>query len=339
MNNKINNTLPISRSMAFLRRDYTLNEERIFLNMCILAKCQLDADGKYSGEFGEIITVKNTKGQPILYEVNFYISKILNAKNKDGKAYKNYDIIRSAFKSFNTKHIFALAPNGIDWIDLPPFAMSLSNIREGVVKTTITPQIWNMFTNTSQTYNKLDMIIAYKLSALYSLRLYEMFGGLDKPLEININTFKEYYKLENAYKNNNDFLKRVVFKAIQDLANEEIYIPVQINRNGSGKTSEIKSVTVYPEIHKKNLLKGVKQYGINRFLNEDECSAAQNIFTEQEIINNIETFLYVKWQTKSNLSKKITELSQKSKDKENPKGWIISTLKSIPKISIKSLID
>lgn len=334
-----NITTPISRPMAFLRRDYTLNEERIFLNTCILAKSPLDESGHYKGDFGEVTVVKDPKGKPTMIEAVFYVSKIMGGDVKKGNAYKHYDEIRKAFKSYNLKHLYALAPNGVDWIDVPPFAMTLSNIKDGKIYTKTLPEVWNLFVNAGGSYNRINAVAAYRLSSRYALRIYEMFSGLDKPLTMMTPTLKECFCHENRYKNNKDFLKRVIYRSISDLAAEGIVIPIEVNKEGNHKTAPVKSITFYPDNdnNKQKLIVAARKYGLRQYLGEKETACLLHVFEEKEIINNLDLFLYVKWRSQVDLCKKIEELSSKSAGKDNPKGWIISVLKSIPPRKISPL--
>lgn len=332
------NLASISRSMAFLRRDYTLNEERIFLNTCILARCNLDGDGKYSGEFGDVSAIRDGNGIPVIYEMTFNAKKIMGADVKDGAAYKQYDKIREAFRSYNRKHLYALAPNGVDWIDLPPFAITLSDIRGGKIYTKVLPEVWELFASAGGFYNRIDMVVAYRLSSQYSLRMYEMFGSLDHPLEVNIGTLKQYWKLEDSYRNNNDFLRWIVYKSFGDLAKENIFIPFTVNRAGKGRTARIKSITIYPHSNRGDLICAARRQGVDKFLGHEEAALLLRYFRTDEVVNNIDVFLHLKWRTKENFTAKIVELAEKARDKRNPRGWIIDTLRGLPSRPVPPLV-
>ncbi|MBR1637384.1 MAG: replication initiation protein [Bacteroidales bacterium] len=334
-----NQTAIVCRKMTELRRNYTVTEERIFLNTCILAKCPRDKKGNYSGYFGEVCAPEDDKS---IIELTFFIKNLLPEQNSETPN-KNYETIRKAFNSFSHKCIYALAPNGRDWIQIFPFSMIVSNTNSGKVHVQMIPSVWKAFTCSDGEYNRISAEILLRLHSKYSIKIYGRFASLNRPITFNIETFKQWMCLENKYNSNKDFIKRAIQKAFGEINHQGVLLTYEINRNGNGRTSQITSITVYPEpSDDRDTIAAVKKYGLKTFLGEEETNLLLTIFSENELCRNIKTLISAKWsqasfESQNGFKDLLEQTIKQSKHKTNPKGWIVTTLKNLPQRKINPL--
>ncbi len=316
----------VDRGLMQLKRDFTLIEERIFLNTAILTHCPLNEDGIYIGEYGMVERIVNKDGVVKLYEVKFNADILLGNGAKDGKRYNNVQIIKNSFQTYNKNHLYFYLEEAKVWVEAPPFAIIVGDVKNNIITASIMPEVWELYRGVNKTYNRIELKTAFRLQSHYSLRMLELFCSLDRPITYSIQKLKEMFCCEEKYIKNKDFLNRVIFKGFKDLEKEGYCFPFTVNR---GTKQKVESITINPCIIKTNIRKTLNTYGIQIYFTKEELDEIEKNFTKEEIIKNIKTFTYVKWHTNVSLTEKMRELNEKSKSRSNPKGWIISILRSI----------
>ena len=88
-----------------------------------------------------------------------------------------------------------------------------------------------------------DMAVAMKLRSTYSMRFFEVMSGQSKPLEITVPDLRKMFRLENKYDKINDFQRRVLKAAREELDRVSPY-SFEYTPNFIGKN--IVSYTFYP---------------------------------------------------------------------------------------------
>lgn len=199
------------------------------------------------------------------------------------------------------------------------------------MKFEIHEDVFNAIFEFAKGYRQFELKTILSLKSIYSMRLYELISKQTSPKIYSIETLKYIFELENKYKKNNDFIKRIIEPAQQELNEKSPYsfdwkpnegrtithitfIPKKITTNQDDKLEEKRlSKRINPSmIISKEITKTLKEY---------------YDFTDQEIKNNI-PFLK-EYITHLDLKNKLSELKRRSETepKTTKQRWIIGILK------------
>lgn len=307
--------------------DFSVYEKRIMYRLVELAQCELKGlkmkDNLY--KISPTITGR---------EIQMPVSAILKDETD-----KNYDIAKRAFKSLATK--------GVEYEDEKIW--SFTNIitcpkikkGEGIAIFNVFDEIWKCILNFTKGYKKYELATAMSFKSVYSMRFYELLSGQTTPLSLSVEDILERFKLKGQYKRISNFEEKILKVAQRELDEsspysftfERITIPSR-GRQGykiTGYTFIPKFIhkNRAPELEKKELQAkignitgqfGMLDKGVNDYL-------LYNIgFTKDEINTNKDLFLMAQKQL-SDFIEILSYLNGKSREKTNPKGWIINAIK------------
>jgi plasmid replication initiation protein len=297
------------------RYDFSVDEKRILYR--IVELCQAQLEGKKMD--------KNFKiDQSLFGDCNIVlpVSSFLPDDNE------NYTRVKKALislrgKTINCEDEDTWRPVGI--IEKPVFH------KKGFVSFEIQPQIFEAILDFSKGYRKLELQTAMSFNSIYAMRLYELLSGKTEPISYKIQDLKIMFELEKKYKETKDFIIRVIDSAKKELDAKSplsftykkikagnkvvslLFLPIKtknVDANLDGKRIQ-KRVSMGWDLQKAELDYLKQEY---KFEN-DELKHNRPIFKEaSERMPDLLLFL----------SKKKAE----ALTKDNPKGWIINTLKS-----------
>jgi plasmid replication initiation protein len=194
----------------------------------------------------------------------------------------------------------------------------------------ISPKIAKAFLDFSKGYSKYELETAMSFESTYSMRFYELFSENTNPITYRIESLKIMFKLEDKYKLNADFIRKVIIPAKKELDAKSPYtFDYVIIKKGRAMDS-IRFLPIYQPQHrdekleKKKLEKTVSlghdiNYLVIKYLKETY------FFTDVELKNNRD--LLIAAAQKIDLMLFASELKRKAEDKANPKGWLINAIK------------
>lgn len=190
---------------------------------------------------------------------------------------------------------------------------------------------WQAILDYRRGFRKFDTKLALTFKSVYSIRFFEMISGKKEAITYTIDELKGMFQVSDRYKQINDFLKRVIMPAKKELDESAPYsfdfAPVKTGR----KITAIKFTPVfYPERGE-----DAKNRELQRRLNLSWDIRDRKVreyllttigFTTTEIKNNIEVFRRAS-ELIPDFLLELSLLHGKSRDKKNPKGWIVNSLK------------
>lgn len=315
------------------QQEMSINEQRIILR--ILEFCQSELDG---------VRIKNNlrKIQHGLQDVNLkmFISDVFFSN------YKPADIKQTLLKLRERSFVYEDTTSDKWWacgfIEKPEI-----NSRDGVMSFFVDNRLWDVFMNLTKGYRKFELNKALALPTSYSIRFYMFMSGQTRPLNISIDNLKERLGIPaNMYKNRNgrdriDHLEERVLKPAKAALDRCCpytfsYIKVRENpRNGHSKVIGFRFYPRYqPQFRDDKLeMKCLKSkvtayYQMSSRLYEYLYYSCG--FTSQEINRNKKTFTMAEEKIKD-LIGELSALNEKSKNKKNPKGWIVNSIKGMMK--------
>lgn len=340
-----NATYPINRSLAWTRSSHTLREKRVEILLAVLAKAPQEKFNTFECEFGKVtrmaIVDPNTgEEKDSFYDIRINLRDILGADFKPGKEYNNREAAVEAIKGYNAKPIEMLSEDGKKWIGVPPFTVMAVDADKNYAYLRTTSLSWNYFRGLDNNFTNLNIGVALGLPSKHAVTMLMLYSGLQHDLELTMLTSKQLFGVENKYPNNYNFEKNVLIKGLTELEKFGFRFQYEIVRSTGKNHPAIGIKFLAPEKTKEESIKACKVFKLERLFKKEELKELRAVFTDEEIVNNIDIFRRVQLngQTNNSFKEKIRELHIKSKDKENPKGWIIAVLKSIPERTYKPML-
>ena len=87
------------------------------------------------------------------------------------------------------------------------------NYKRGWVRFEIQPEVYNAVLNFSKGFRKYELKTAMEFTSQYSMRFYELMSGQERPLIYTIEDLKIMFGVQDKYKRNPDFIKRIIVPA------------------------------------------------------------------------------------------------------------------------------
>ncbi|MEK6495477.1 replication initiation protein [Myroides odoratimimus] len=305
--------------------DYSVYEKRILYRIIELNQYLME---------GKQLNAKHAVN-PTLYDSYQYImplSTFLTDEDKD----KNHARIKKAFETLSQKIITYDDKTNKQWrASGIVFNVKMDYSRADSVTFYVADFIYNALMDFSKGYRKYELVTAMSFQSEYSMRFYELFSNQAKPINYSIEELKEIFCITNKYKLTADFLRYVVEPAKKELNEKSpytfIYKPLKTGR----KITSLQFIPIY-QANKENQGLKAKKLGkqmSTRFYLEPtdkEYLMAQYKFTEKEIKNNCDLFeeLY-QVLDKGELIDKLADLRRFASETNNPKGYVIKSLKSL----------
>jgi len=204
--------------------------------------------------------------------------------------------------------------------------------KQGFLEFEIRREVFEPMLDFSKGFRKLELKVAMSFESVYAMRFYELLSGQKNPINYRIEHLKILFSIEEKYKLNADFIRKVIIPAKKELdAKSPFSFEYALIKNGR----KIESIRLYPyeipenrdeELERKNLQRQTSlRWDLDKvYIDYLEQNFA---FTRSEIKNNRD--LFIKAQEKLDLLMELSKLKVKSEEAENRKGYIINALKNM----------
>lgn len=180
--------------------------------------------------------------------------------------YKNYDYVRAAVEQLQTKILRWEAPKldskgkivyneqGMPvrkWksVQLVGEAEGETDLNS-CITVRINTDIWAAMVDFTKGFRAFDLKIAMRLQSKYSLRLYQLMSRQEQPLTYMIDDLKTQWGLEGKYSRIDDFIKRTIEPAKEELDAISPYTfdykVIKSNAPGRGQ-KPVEAITFYPK--------------------------------------------------------------------------------------------
>lgn len=318
---KLENNKDVIQSyiMTTAKYDFSVYEKRILYRIVEMFQWTLEGK-KLSGKFS---LHKNLFDERV---VTMPISAFLTDE-KD----QNYARVKQALRDLRNK-TFEFEDNKkwklVGIIEKPSFDKS------GFVEFEIQTEVFHAMVDFSKGYRKYELEVAMSFDSTYAMRFYELFSGQKRPISYRIEHLKLMFGIENKYKLNSDFIRYVIMPAKKEL---DCKSPFSFEFEPIKNGRKIESIKFYPieipenrdrELETRAL---VRKTALSWDLDKMTIDyLIQNFgFDKKEINNNRE--LFVKAENELDLILELSRLRTKCEGKDNPKGYVIGTLKRMLK--------
>jgi hypothetical protein len=312
------------------QQDMSIHEQRIVLR--ILEACQAELKGVKLKDYAGT----KRKFEHGLWDVDaqMHVSDVIFSG-------RDYNEIIAALDSLAGR--FFTYEDDEEWWKCGFISNPKYKKRTGIITFRVSNDLWDVFTKFAKGYREFELNKALALPTGYSLRFYMLMSGQVYPLDISLENLKDRlgipadkYKDKNGKDRIDHFEERVLkpAKAALDESCPYTFNYVKVRENPNNKRSKVTGFRFYPvyqpqfrdeELEGKELqAKVTARYQIDSHVYEYlrySCG-----FTSEEINRNKETFITAQEKI-TDLIGELALLNGKSREKNNPKGWIINALK------------
>lgn len=314
----VNKDLIQSYILTTAKYDFNVYEKRIIYRLVEMAQGQLQG-----------ITFANNcqKIDHDLFScvnITMPIACLLN-----GEEDKNYARVKEALQSLQRK-IFVYEDDEV-WQSISIIALPYIKKHSSFVSFTIHPRVWDCILDFSKGFRKYELKAAMSFKSQFSMRFYELLSNQKTPLIYSIEQLKEMFCVSNKYKLTADFIRRVIEPSKQELDEVSPYTFEYTLLKSGKKITAIKFYPVYQPEHRDSDLEKhdlQKQISLSWSLSSEVRNYLKNSieFSDKEIKNNLDLFISAQ-NLLSDLLGELAILKGKSREKKNPKGYIINSLK------------
>ena len=316
--NKENKEIVQSYILTAAKYDFSVYEKRILYRIIELMQ-------EYTA--GKVLNRQYNIQESLFGDVD--IQMPTSAFLKDEKD-QNYSIVKKALMDLNLKRVQFVDKERQKWYLFNIIERPVAHMKQGFISFRIHPIMAAAFMDFSMGHRKFELKTSMQFESVYAMRFYELMSGQKDPITFGIDKLKEMFKLENKYKQVNDFIKRVIIPAKEEL---DKYSPFsfeyKINKDGR----KYKSITFYPvkitknqdpNIIKSNALKKISlRWSISK---EIESYIKENFgITTKELDSHKE--LLEKANEQLDLLGLLTEKKRYISDAKSPMGYIVAMLR------------
>ena len=296
--------------------DFTVYEKRILYRLVELA--QKDLQGKRL-DVGYRIDKTLFDDKIITMPIKSFLSS---------KEDTNYVQVKKALEKLNEKKIeYETAEK---WQLIRLVEKPVIDKYNSTVQFEINPNIWLAILNFAKGYRKYELKTAMSFNSVYAMRFYELLSNVKTPIAYSIDELKRMFAIENKYKKINDFIKRVIEPAQEELTEKAPYSFDYITLKTGRKITAIKFIPIpLPENRDKELERKElqKQVSLRWDLPSDviQYLKFRYGFTDKEIKRNLSVLK--KANEEIDLLLFIAQKYPKTQNKRNPKGYLINAIK------------
>lgn len=299
--------------------DYKVFEKRIFYR--IIEQFQYLIEGK---ELNRKYSL--TRNSDNSYKIQIPYNSLLKSTDD-----KNHQQFKNALKSLESKS-FEYEDDEI-WELVRLIEKPKAYKRHEYVEFDINPRVVEVLINFAKGFRKLRLDIALSFETTYAMRFYELISEQKKPINYSIDNLKKMFLIEHKYKDNNNFITKVVDSAKKELDEKSPYTFHYEKIKTGRKITSLKLTPIYqPQFDSENIQrKNINKQLSNRWFipkNIDDYLKFNFDFTDKELSNNLNLFENLH----NNLSEEelldfLSELREPSFYADNRKGFIIGALK------------
>ena len=251
---------------------------------------------------------------------------------------QNYSIVKKALMDLNLKRVQFVDKKRGKWYLFNIIERPVVHMKQGLVSFRIHPIMAAAFMDFSMGHRKYELKISMQFESVYAMRFYELMSGQKNHIIFGIDKLKEMFKLENKYKQVNDFIKRVIEPAKREL---DQYSPFSFEYKINKEGRKYSSITFIPKFQPQHQDEDLERKRLQQQLSSRWTLSKQEIdylhnnfgFAEEEIRKNMDTFKDVLAVTDllnelARIKAKINELNTKGKGIANIKGYVITSLRN-----------
>lgn len=314
----INKDLIQSYIMTTAKYDFNVYEKRVIYRLVEMAQSEIQGI-KFSESCRKID--HDLWG---CVDITLPVADLLN-----GEADENYSRIKAALMSLSKKS-FEYEDDEI-WQNISIIAFPTIIKRSSILSFKVHPRVWDCILNFSKGYRKYELKAAMSFKSQYSMRFYEIMSGQKRPLIYTVEQLKDMFCVSDKYTRINDFIRKVIEAARKELNEVSPYTFEYTALKEGRKITAIKFYPVHQPEHRDSDLEKhdlQKQTALSWSLSSEVRNYLKKSleFSDKELKNNLDLFISAQ-NLLPDLMGELALLKGKAREKKNPKGYIINSIK------------
>lgn len=190
---------------------FSLCEKNIFLKVVEICQKFLEKKDLGSNCYMKIHDTMMSGKVPVIM---FPIQDII------GKGGKNYEWVKQGLKSMLKKNFGVPGIKGWEYVDCVLFQRVMADKSTGRVGVILSIDFWRAFCNL-ESYKIINTEVAMSFKSIYTERIYELLIGNEGSITYGVENLKNMFCLEDKYKNNGHFIKKVIDVAHDEMRDSE----------------------------------------------------------------------------------------------------------------------
>lgn len=247
----------------------------------------------------------------------------------------NYSIVKKSAKAMTGKVIEYTDADGT-WTVISPIISVKIPRYSPTMHVEVHREMWNAILDYRQGWRKFDINAALSLKSVYSIKLYELISLHTEELKYSVSDFKDFFGVGDKYKDTFDFIRRVIDPVKKELDESSPWtFDYEIYRAGKSDRSKIIGFSIRPHANGDRALESerkelTKQIHLSAFIPDYQVRKylLDSIgFTRAELCGEKnKRLLAIACEVIPDLIDVLSLLKAKSREKNDPKGWIIGAL-------------
>lgn len=247
----------------------------------------------------------------------------------------NYSIVKKSAKTMAGKVIEYTDADGTWTVISPVISVKIPRYSP-TMSVEVHREMWNAILDYRKGWRKFDINAALSLKSVYSIKLYELISLHTDELKYNVDDLKEFFGVKEKYKQTNDFVRFVLDPVKKELDESSPWtFDYEIYRASKSERSKIIGFSIKPHANGNRALESerkelTKQIHLSAFVPDYQVRKylLDSIgFTRAELCGEKnKRLLAVACKVIPDMIDVLAQLKAKSREKNDPKGWIIGSL-------------
>lgn len=247
----------------------------------------------------------------------------------------NYSIVKKSAKAMVGKVIEYTDADGTYTVISPIIGVKIPRYSPAMY-VEVHREMWNAILDYRQGWRKFDINTALSLKSVYSIKLYEFISLHTDIRRFSVDDLKDFFGVKEKYKQTNDFIRFVLEPVKKELDESSPWsFNYEIFRAGNSERSKITGFAIKPypngartiDSERKELAKQIHLSSFVPDLQVRKYLLDSIGFTKAELCGQKnKRLLTVACKVIPDMIDVLAVLKAKSREKNDPKGWIIGSL-------------
>lgn len=247
----------------------------------------------------------------------------------------NYSIVKKSAKAMTGKVIEYTDADGTWTVISPVISVKIPRYSPTMF-VEVHREMWNAILDYRKGWRKFDINAALSLKSVYSIKLYELISLHTEELKYSVDDLKDFFGAKEKYKQTNDFVRFVLDPVKKELDESSPWtFDYEIYRAGNSERSKIIGFAIKPHANGTRALESerkelTRQLHLSEFVPDYQVRKylLDSIgFTKTELCGEKnKRLLAIACKVIPDMIDVLAQLKAKSREKNDPKGWIIGSL-------------
>lgn len=310
-----------SRIFTAGKNDYSIYEMRIMIKIIHMLRQHLK---------GVVLKGNYEITQTLFNDLDFKmpLSDLMTDEDKNNKINTR---IKDSLKNLMEKVIEYYDKENHTWELFHLIERVKYETKTHIVSFRVSNEMAKIYMSFSQGFSRYQLAVAMNLRSYYALRFYMLFANQKKPIDYGYDKLRTMFNLKDKYKNINDFTKKILLTAQQELDEKS---PVTFKFVPYKEGKKIVGFTFVPvrQPEKENFylknLEITQDVSLRWDLSRETLAYLKNAFFFEDKEINQHRELFKRAEQEFDLLIVLARIKRYAEGKPNPKGYVITSIQN-----------